>query len=130
LKRELDGEATDIFVELLLKGMDWAFCLMKGYRKNIEGFEGRYLFRTANEDVVSSAVFRGGDMSVKDHGITDWNVRITFRSTTALKEFLFSRDQDILNSLLANEVEIDGNLNYIYKFGFMARDLAHRLGVQ
>jgi hypothetical protein len=30
---------------------------------------------------------------------------------------------------LANEVAVDGNLNYIYKFGFMARDLVHRLGV-
>ena len=130
LKRELDGEATDIFVELLLRGMDWAFCLMKGYRKNIRGFEGRYLFRTAGEKVVSSAVFSDGDMRVMDSGITDWNVCITFKSTEALKKFLFSRDQDILNSLLANEVEIDGNLNYIYKFGFMARDLAHRLGAQ
>ena len=42
---------------------------------------------------------------------------------------MFSRDQDILNSLLANDVEVDGNLNYVYKFGFMARDLGHRLGV-
>jgi hypothetical protein len=30
---------------------------------------------------------------------------------------------------LANEVTVDANLNYIYKFGFMARDLVHRLGV-
>ena len=103
---------------------------MKGYRKNIEGFEGRYLFRTAGELVVSSAVFQGGEMFVKQGSITDWDVRVTFKNVTALREFLFSRDQDILNSLLANEVEIDGNLNYIYKFGFMARDLAHRLGVR
>ena len=130
LKREIEGQATDLFLELLLTGMDWAFCLVKGYRKNIEGFEGRYLFRTAGELVVSSAVFQGGEMFVKQGSITDWDVRVTFKNVTALREFLFSRDQDILNSLLANEVEIDGNLNYIYKFGFMARDLAHRLGVR
>ena len=46
-----------------------------------------------------------------------------------MNAFLFSRDQDILDSLLANDVELDGNLNYIYKFGFMARDLGRRLGV-
>lgn len=130
LRREIEGQATDLFLELLLVGMDWAFCLMKGYRKNIEGFEGRYLFRTADELVVSSALFSGGNMRVEPDSIADWNVRVTFKNATALKDFLFSRDQDILNSLLANEVEIDGNLNYIYKFGFMARDLAHRLGVQ
>jgi hypothetical protein len=45
-----------------------------------------------------------------------------------LRDFIFSRDQDILNSILANQVEVDGNLNYIYKFGFMARDLAKRVG--
>jgi hypothetical protein len=130
LKREIDGEATDLFLELLLTGMDWAFCLVKGYRKNIEGFEGRYLFRTASGPVVSSAIFTGGGMAVGRESISDWNVRVTFKDPAALKEFLFSRDQDILNSLLANDVEIDGNLNYIYKFGFMARDLAHRLGVR
>jgi hypothetical protein len=130
LKRQIEGQATDFFLEQLLLGMDWAFCLIKGYRKNIEGFEGRYLFRTAGGDVVSSAVFSGGDMAMKREGIKDWNVRVTFKDAAALKRFLFSRDQDILNSLLANEVEIDGNLNYIYKFGFMARDLAHRSGVR
>jgi hypothetical protein len=25
-------------------------------------------------------------------------------------------------------VQIEGNLNYIYRFGFLARDLARRLG--
>jgi hypothetical protein len=30
---------------------------------------------------------------------------------------------------LNNEVEIDGNLNYIYKLGYMAHDLERRLGL-
>jgi len=24
---------------------------------------------------------------------------------------------------------VDGNLNYVYKFGFMVRDLGHRFGI-
>ena len=129
LKRELSGKATDEFLELLLMGMDLAFCLSKGYRRNIRDFEGRYLFRTADDIVAAAATFKHGDMEVHKEAIEDWDVRVTFKDARAFKDFIFSRDQDILDSLLANDVEMDGNLNYIYKFGFMARDLGHRLGI-
>ncbi|MBI3815744.1 MAG: hypothetical protein HY279_14910 [Nitrospinae bacterium] len=129
LKEELCGELTDKFLELLLGGMDLAFTLSSGYRKNIEGFEGRYLFRTVDNLVSASAIFKDGNMHVHEDSIDNWDVKITFKNASALRAFLFSQNQDILNSLLANEVEVDGNLNYIYKFGFMARDLGRRLGV-
>ena len=129
LRKELVGKATDIFLELLLKGMDLAFYLSKGYRKNIKDFEGRYLFTTADDVVAAAATFEHGDMEVHKEAIDDWDVRVTFKDAGALNAFLFSRDQDILDSLLKNDVELDGNLNYIYRFGFMARDLGHRLGV-
>lgn len=130
LQKQLLGEATDEFLELLLKGMDLAFFLSKGYRRNIKDFEGKYLFRTADNTVAVSAIFRDGDMRVNDDAIEDWDVKITFKDAPALLKFLFSKNQDILNSILANEVEVDGNLNYIFKFGFMARDLAHRIGIE
>ncbi len=126
---ELSERVTDKFLESLLAGMDLAFYLSKGYRKNIRDFEGRYLFRTANDAVAAGATFKNGDMEYHREAIDDWNVRVTFKDYEALNAFLFSRDQDILNCLLANDVEVDGNLNYIYKFGFMARDLGRRLGV-
>ena len=129
LRKELYGEVTDEFLELLLRGMDLAFCLSKGYRKNIKDFEGRYLFRTAGDLVAAAVTFKDGDMEVHQEAIDDWDVCITFKDAVALNAFIFSRDQDILNSLLKNDVELGGNLNYIYKFGFMARDLGHRLGV-
>ncbi|MBI4377854.1 MAG: hypothetical protein HY578_02025 [Nitrospinae bacterium] len=138
LQEELFGKITDKFLEILLYGMDFGFCISKGFRKNIlvpagckqgENFKGRYLFMTADNLVSASAVFNDGNMTVYKEEIADWNVRITFKNAAALRAFLFSKNQDILNSLLANEVEVDGNLNYIYKFGFMARDLSRRLGV-
>lgn len=130
LQRQLLGEATDEFLELLLKGMDLAFFLSKGYRRNIKDFEGRYLFGTADGMVAVSAIFKDGDMRVSDDAVDDWDVKITFKDAPALLKFLFSKNQDILNSILANEVEVDGNLNYIFKFGFMARDLFHRIGIE
>lgn len=129
LKNELSGRVTDKFLELLLKGMDLTFTLSKGYRKNIKQFTGCYLFKTADHLVAASAVFKDGKMKVRKDAVEDWDIRVTFKDSKALLAFIFSEDQDILDSLLANEVEVDGNLNYIYKFGFMARDLSRRLGV-
>jgi len=130
LRKALEGKVTDKFVELLLMGLDLAFCLSRSFRKNIKNFEGRYLFRTADNLVTASATFKGGNMNVHEEAIDDWDTRITFKDAAALRDFIFSRDQDILDSILANNVEVDGNLNYVYKFGFMARDLGRRLGVQ
>ena len=130
LKNQLLGKLTNKFIFLLLRGLDTTFALYKDYREdNIRDFRGRYLFRTSNEDVVASAVFKDGEMKVPKGAIDDWDVRVTFKDSEALRDFIFSKDQDILDSLLKNEVEVDGNLNYVYKFGFMARDLGHRIGV-
>jgi len=135
LRVELSGVATDKFLELLLKGMDLAFSLdsafwlFRGYQQNIKIFSGRYVFNTHNNRVAASAVFKDGDMIVHEEALDQWDVKVTFENSQALRDFLFSRDQDIVDSILKNEVEVDGNLNYIYKFGFMARDLGHRLGI-
>lgn len=129
LQKELDGAATDKFLELLLAGMDLAFILSRDFRENIRGFAGRYLFRTADGLVAVAALFTESRMRVSPRAITGWDVRVTFKDAGALRAFLFSREQDILDSLLKNEVEVDGNLNYIYKFGFMARELRRRLCV-
>jgi len=66
---------------------------------------------------------------VRKEEIGDWNVRVTFRNAEGLRAFLLSKNQDILDSILRNDVEVDGNLNYIYKLGFMARELTRRLGL-
>jgi hypothetical protein len=130
LIKALLGEATDDFLELLLEAMDLAFYLSKSYRKNIEDFEGRYLFRSADGLVEASATFKNGNMRVHKEAVPDWDVRITFGDSAALRAFIFSRDHDIVNSILKNDVETDGNLNCLFKFGFMARDLSRRLGVE
>jgi hypothetical protein len=129
LINELEGSLTDKFLELLLDGMDLAFILFKDFRSNIENFRGQYVFRTADNVVAKSATFADGNMQVHETAVEDWDARITFKDAAALRRFLFTRNQDILNSILANEVETDGNLNYIAKFAFMAKDLERRLGL-
>jgi hypothetical protein len=129
LKNQILGAVTDKFLELLLEGMDLAFCLSSSYRRNIDNFRARYAFRTADDMVGASALFADGNMIVLMKAADDWDTRVTFKDAAAFRRFIFSKDQDILDSLLRNEVEVDGNLNLLYKFGFMARDLARRLGV-
>jgi len=129
LRRALEGTLTDKFLEVLLGGMSLAFLLLRGFRNNLAGFSGRYLFRTADGAVAVVAHFANGRIQILREADNAYDVAVTFKDPAALRKFLFSRDQDILASILANEVSVDGNLNYIYKFGFMARDLIHRLGV-
>ena len=126
---QLYGEATNRFLDFLLRSMDVLFFFWEDFRENIKDFEGSYVFRTAKGPVVDSVTFKNGDMEVHDKDIKDCNVRVTFKDPKSLRSFLFSDDQDILDSILDNAVEVDGNLNYIFKFGFMVRDLEHRLGV-
>ena len=138
LKKQLLVKVTDRLIEFLLKAMSLSFYLLKrdsNYQNHLrdskgQPFEGRYLFQTTKEDgIIASAIFTNGDMHVRKDAISEWDVKVTFTDGKALRKFLFSEDQDIINSLAENEVEVEGNLNYIYKFGFMAKDLLRRLNV-
>lgn len=129
LVKQLEGEVTDDFVELLLSGMKLAFWLSPDYRRNLSDFRGRYLFQTKDGAVAAGATFQDGKMRVHEDAIADWNVKVSFESPQAVWSFLLSKDQDILNSILRDEVEVEGNLNYVYKLGSMARELTGRLGI-
>jgi hypothetical protein len=130
LAEQLRTQATDDFLETLLRSMDIAFALSSSYRKdNLEGFRARYVFATSDGKVGATARFENGDLKVFAEASDDFTVRVRFKDPAALRRFLFAENQDVLTSLLNNEVELDGNLNYIYKFGYMARDLEQRLGL-
>jgi len=126
---QLQGTITDDFLKLLLGGMEIGFRLSKDYRENLHDFQGRYVFRTAVGGVAVSATFKDGQMKVHDEAVADWDVRATFKHPQALWSFLLSKNQDVLDSLLKDEVVIEGNLNDVYKFGFMVRELTRMLGI-
>jgi hypothetical protein len=129
LREELEGKLTDKFVELLLFGMELAFLLLPSYRSNLRRFRGSYVLRTSDGRVAASAVFADGKMEVAKQAVPSPTVSVTFANPAAFRRFIFSKDQDILESLMANEVEVDGNVTYIYKFGYLARNLTLRLGI-
>ena len=65
----------------------------------------------------------------REPDLDNWDIKVTFKDVDALWKFIFSGGTDIIDSVLANDVQVYGNLNYLFKFGFMARDLKERLGL-
>jgi len=118
-----DSEVTEEFLELLLNAMRIFYIFNEDFRNNIEGFEGRYLFKSRDGKITVAAIFENGRMNVKEKEIGDTDITVSFRSAKALREFIFSPKPDILGSILRQDVVVDGNFNYMYKFAFMAKRL-------
>ena len=123
LLNDIESRALDTFLEVLLKAMRLAFLLDKKYRRNIVGFRARYAFKSRNGRIAASAIFTNKRMKVKRHAVGDTNVTIVFKDAEALKDFLFSKEPDVIGAILDNRLTYDGNLNYIAKFAFMAKQL-------
>ena len=119
----LESEVAEEFLELLLKLMRLAFKLDKDFRRNINGFTGRYQFRSTDNSVTIAAVFTGKDLKVKERLIPDADVSVIFKDGKSLMNYLLAADRDILRLLLNNEVVLKGNVNYILKFGYIANHL-------
>ncbi len=118
-----DSEITEEFLELLLNAMRISYFFNRDLRKNIESFEGRYLFKSRDGKITVAAIFEDGRMKVMEKEIGDTDITISFRSAKALRDFIFSPKPDILGSILRQDVVVDGNFNYMYKFAYMAKHL-------
>jgi len=119
----ITSELVEEFLEVLLDVMKMVFFFDDGYRKNIEGFAGRYLFRSIDRSITVSAVFAEGKLHVDEEELPDPHVLVIFKDGKALMEFLLAENPDILGAMLRQEVTPEGNLNYLYKFAYMARHL-------
>jgi hypothetical protein len=121
--RVMKSEGAEEFLEVLLQLMGLAFSLDEDLRRNIHNFNGRYLFRSQDRRITVAAVFKGNRLKVSQEEIGDTHITVVFRNAKALMGFLLTPKPDILGSMLRQDVTIDGNLNYLYKFAYMARHL-------
>jgi hypothetical protein len=119
----IKSEGAEEFLEILLKAMKLVFFLDKDFRRNIDNFNGRYLFCSRDRAITVSAVFANGRLTVSEQAIDNTDMTVTFKNAKALMGFLLSPKPDILGSMLRQDVAVDGNLNYLYKFAFMAKRL-------
>ena len=119
----IEAEVTGEFLQLLLNGMKLVFLIDPDFRKNIKGFTGRYLFKSRDNQITMSAIFENGKLKVREKLIDDAHITVNFRDAKALRSYILSPKPDILGSLLRQDVVVDGNFNYLYKFAFMAKRL-------
>ncbi len=135
VREKLEEAFTDKFLETLLAGMNLAFDahrigLLEDFHKNIVGFEGTYVFQTPDGSIDSTAVFEHDDMKNYPHAVDDWDVKVVFKNDDVLRAFLLKGVHgDALSAVLDNDVQVYGNVNYLFKFGYMARDLFYRFGL-
>ena len=119
----VESEFAEEFLELLLKLMSLVLFLNQDFRRNIKNFNGRYLFRSSNDRITVAAVFKDNKLKVSEKKIDNTNMTVTFRNPKALMNYLLTPKPDILGSMLRQDVVIDGNLNYLFKFAYMAKHL-------
>ncbi|MFC1944657.1 hypothetical protein ACFLX5_04105 [Chloroflexota bacterium] len=121
--RSSHSEASEEFLEIVLKLMRLSFKIDRGYRRNIEGFTGKIQFRTRNDSVTVAAIFDGKQMHVREKLVDDPNVTVVFKDARSMMDYLLTMNRDILKLVLNNEVALKGNTNYMLKFGYMANHL-------
>jgi hypothetical protein len=132
----VEDKWTDWFLRFFLWVFGLSFRLFTDLRKNIEDFEATYVFKTPNGSVRESAIFKrdgkGRPIMTREDGEADNpDVTVVFKNGYVLKRYLYSlADQDILELILANDVLLDGNWNYVCKFLFMIRALRLRVGLE
>jgi hypothetical protein len=119
----LSSEFAEDFLQLLLGLMSVVFMLDHDFRKNIAGFNGRYQFKSKDGTITVAALFKGNRLEVREEEIADPDITVLFKDGKALMGYLLTPKPDILGSMLRQEVSLDGNLNYLYKFAFMAKRL-------
>lgn len=119
----IESELAEGFMELLLRFMSLVLFLNMDFRRNIKNFRGRYLFRSRDDEITVAAVFRDNRLRVYEKAIANTDVTVTFKDAKALMNYILSPKPDILGSILRQDVVIDGNFNYLYKFAYMAKHL-------
>jgi len=121
--KSIKDQTAEKFLETLLLFMKFKFMLDPSYKRNIENFRGRYQFKSKDDQIAVFVEFKNGEMHIKKELNEDVNVTVIFKDGRSLVNFLLSEKKDILQGLLHNEIRVIGNLNYIYKFAFMANHL-------
>lgn len=117
----LTSEMAEEFLQLLLGLMSVAFTLDRNFKRHITGFSGRYMFMSSDGVINLAAIFADNRLEVREKVIRNPDITITFKNGKALMGFLLAPKPDILGSILNQEVRLNGNLNYLYKFAFMAK---------
>jgi hypothetical protein len=133
----LKEEVAEEFLEGLLQLLRISCHLEGTLRRSIRDFHGRIEFRSENNQIRVLADFNKGRLEERELDPEEElhppaNASVVFKNPEALKNFLLPKGglqgrRDVLQSILKNEVRLEGNFNYIYRFGFLATHLQLKL---
>jgi hypothetical protein len=129
LRQCIENEVADDFIQILLAAMGLAFALDEKFRKNIEGFSARYVFRDTSGNVAASAIFSKGSMTMKCADVPGPTVTVVFDRGKSLCDLLLTADPNIFDFILDGRLWYYGNFNYLLKFAYMAKHLKLRFGL-
>lgn len=129
----LKEEVTEEFLKALIQFLGFSCCLDEYLRRSIKDFNGQIEFRSENKGIKVVAEFKNGRLKPKELRpeedlLPPANASVVFKNPEAVKNFLLPEGKlegrrDVLRSLLHNEIRLEGNFNYIYRFGFLATHL-------
>lgn len=133
--QELGGKFLDSLAdetaEAFLLGLSFLLkvkvALDPAFRRNIENFQAVYQFKSKDDGVGVLLEFDDGDVNYREGLSDDATFTVVFKDGGGLIRFLISQKKDVIQALLNNEIQVSGNLNYIYKLGFMANHLVLEL---
>lgn len=66
LKRNMEEDATDLFLSILLSAMSLVFLFDRKFRRNIENFDAKYVFRDKTKDVYTGVIFKNSTMHLSE----------------------------------------------------------------
>jgi hypothetical protein len=118
--------APSVF-QTLLELICLAYSSNVDLRRHIRNIKAKYMFCFRDHDKHISLEIKNGGMRVFQGNIDLPDVSLTFRNSKALRDLLFADKPDILEAILKQDVEIDGNLTYIFKFIYLVRHLQMKL---
>ena len=123
LRYMLRGEATEMFLIVLLRTMSLVLMVDSKFRRNIENFEATYVFSDVKSHLYLVAIFKKNKLRVRRRPVLDPTFTIIFKDGKVLMKLLLSKSPNMLDLILKQEVEFKGSINYLGKFVYMALKL-------
>jgi formate C-acetyltransferase len=127
----LTGDFLEALLNFMQLRLEDRLHLDQEYHKNIEKFKGTYRFQDQKRNIETVVSFADGEMRINPHNPPPADLTVTFQDGDCLRNFLLpsstpKRDflkKDIMKSILNHEITVEGNLNLLYKFGYLANHL-------
>lgn len=117
----LEERGNEAFLKNLLEVMHLKSSRDMVYRKGMENFSATYVFE--GEGKYAAVYFKNGKLTISQKEVkVEPDFKVVFKDERGLYKFLLGEDKDYEEALHRSEVIYKGNINYIRRFTFMAKE--------